>query len=46
MVAMPMRNEDIVNITEIYAHQFCVSYKHITRSSIKQNLVLLRLQKD
>lgn len=46
MVTMPMRYENIVNITDIYAQQLCISYKHVTCSSIKQNLVQLRCQKD
>ena len=46
MIAMPMRNENIVHIAEIDAQLLCISEKHITRSRIKQNLVLLRCQKD
>ena len=46
MITMSVRNENIVNITEIYVQQLCVSYKYITRSCIKQNLLSLRLQKD
>ena len=46
MVAMPVRNENIVNIAEIYAQLLCVSYKHVTRSCIKQDLVPLCLQDD
>ncbi len=46
MIAMPMRNENIVHITEIYAQQLCVLDKHVTRSCIKQDLVLIRCQKD
>ena len=46
MITMPMRNENIVHITEIDAQLLCISEKHITRSRIKQNLVLLRCQKD
>jgi hypothetical protein len=46
MVAMSMRNENVVHIAEIYAQQLCVSDKHVTRSSIKQNRVPIRLQKD
>ena len=42
MVAMSVRNENVVHITEIYVQQLCVSDKHITCSSIKQDLVLLR----
>ena len=30
----------------IYAQQLCISYKHVTCSSIKQNLMQLRCQKD
>ena len=44
MVAMPMRNKNIVNIAEIYAQLLCVSYIHVTRSCIKQNLVPLCFQ--
>ena len=46
MVTMPMRNENIVHIAEIYAQQLCVSDKHITCSCIKQDLVPLCLQED
>ena len=46
MVTMPMRNENIVHIAEIYAQQLCVSDKHIACSSVKQDLVPLCLQKD
>jgi len=41
MVAMSVRNEDIVYIAEIYAQLLCVSDKHIACPSIKQNLVPL-----
>ena len=40
MITMSVRNENIVNITEIYVQQLCVSYKYITRSCIKQNPML------
>ena len=46
MVTMPVRNENIVNIAEVYVQQLCISDKQITCSSIKQNLVSLRCQKD
>ena len=46
MIAMSVRNENIVHIAEIYTQLLCISDKHIACSSIKQNLVLLRLQKD
>jgi hypothetical protein len=42
MVAMPVGNKNIVNIAEVYIKLLCVSDKHITRSSIKQDLVPLR----
>ncbi len=41
MVTMPMRNENIVHIAEIYVQLLCVSDKYITCSSIKQDLVPL-----
>ncbi len=43
MVAVSMRNENIVNIAEVYPQLLCISDKHIACSSVKQNLVLLRL---
>ena len=46
MVAMSVRNKNIINIAEVYTQQLCVSNKHITRSSIKQDFVSLRCQKD
>ena len=46
MVAMPMRNENIVNCAEVYAQLLCILDKHITCSSIKQNLVPLCFQQD
>ena len=46
MVAMPMRNENIIDIAEIYAQQLCISDKYVACSSVKQNLILLRLQND
>ena len=44
MVAMPMRNENIVHIAEIYTQLLCIFYKHVTRSCIKQDLVPLCFQ--
>ena len=41
-----MRNENVVHITKIYTQQLCILDKHFTCSSIKQNLVPLRCQKD
>ena len=46
MVAMSVRNENIIHIAKIYAQQLCVSDKHITCSRIKQDSVPLCLQKD
>ena len=46
MVTMAVGNENIVHINEVYAQQLCISDKHVACSSIKQNLVSLRLQKD
>ena len=46
MVAMPMRNENIVHIAEIYTQLSCVSDKQVTCSSIKQDLVLFCFQQN
>ncbi len=46
MVTMPVRNENIIHITEIYVQQLCVSDKHITRTCIKQDLVTSSFQQD
>ena len=46
MVAMSVRNENIVHIAKIYAQQLCVTDKQVTRSCIKQDFVLFRPQKD
>ena len=46
MVAMPMRNENIVHIAEVYAQLLCVSDKNVTCSSIKQNPMLFCFQQD
>ena len=46
MVTMSVRNENIVHIVKIYAQQLCVSDKHVACSSIKQDIMLLRLKKD
>ena len=43
MVAMPMRNENIVHIAEIYPQLLCISDKHIACSCVKQDLLTLRL---
>ena len=43
MVAVSVRNEDIVYIAEIYAQLLCVSDKHIACTSVKQDLVPLCL---
>ena len=39
MITMAVRNENIVHIAEVYAQHFRISDKHITCSSIKQNLM-------
>lgn len=41
MITMSVRNENRVHIVEIYAQQLSIPNKHITRSCVKQNLVLL-----
>ena len=46
MVAMPVRNENIVHIAQFYSQLFCVSDKHIACSCVKQDIVPIRLQKD
>ena len=46
MVAMTVRNENVVNGTEVYAQQLCIFDKHVTCSSIKQNPIPLRFQQD
>ncbi len=46
MIAMTVGNENIINIDEVYTQQLCVSNKHVTRSSVKQYLVLLCFQED
>ena len=46
MVAMSVRNENIIHITKIYTQQLCISDKQITCSSIKQDIVPLRCQQD
>ena len=46
MIAMAVRNENIVHTAEIYAQQFCIPDKHITCSGIKQDSILLCFQKD
>lgn len=43
MIAVSVRNEDIVHIAEIYAQLLCVSDKHIACPSVKQDFVLLCL---
>ena len=44
MVTMSVRNENIIHITKIYTQQLCILDKHITCSSIRQDLVPLCLQ--
>ena len=46
MVTMSVRNENIVHIAEVYAQLLCILDKNVTRSSIKQNLIPLRVQQD
>ena len=46
MVAVSMRDEYIIHIAEIYAQLLCISDKHITCSSIKQDLVPICFQQD
>ena len=46
MVTMSVRNENIIHITKIYTQQLCILDKHITCSSIKQDLVLFCFQQN
>ena len=46
MVAMAMRDEDIVDPAEVFPQPLGVTDKHITGSCIKQDSMLLRLEKD
>ena len=46
MVAMPMRNENIIDIAEIDAQTLCISNQHIACPRIKQELMMVGCQKD
>ena len=46
MVAMPMRNENIVHVAYVHAQQLCILDKHVTCSGIKQDLVQFCLQQN
>ena len=46
MVAMTVRDEHIVQRTQIDAHLFCITDKHIAGSCVKQDTMPFRLQQD
>ena len=46
MVAMAMRDEDIVDPAEVFSQPLRVTDKHAAGSRIEQDVMLLRLEKD
>ena len=40
MVAMPMRDEDIINSTKVYAHSLCIADEHVAGSRVEQDAMV------